>query len=87
MVLVVPERSLHEQAQGRYSRLGRYRTAQHFSAREHPHLSPNPRNKLPRSKLRGIQSETIVIGAAAPKPPSAHSSRQQVTGHAKHISK
>jgi hypothetical protein len=38
-------------------------------------------NKLPRSKLRGIYRRTIVMGAAAPKPLLAHSSRQQADGY------
>ena len=37
-------------------------------------------SKLHRSKLRGINSGTIVMGAAAPKPLLAHSSRQQAVG-------
>jgi hypothetical protein len=38
-------------------------------------------SKLPRSKLRGIHNGIIVMGAAAPKPSLAHSSRQQADGY------
>jgi hypothetical protein len=38
-------------------------------------------SELPRSKLRGIHSGTIIMGAAAPKPLLAHSSRQQADGY------
>ncbi len=38
-------------------------------------------SKLPRSKLRGIHRRTIVMGAAAPNPLLAHSSRQQADGY------
>ena len=44
-------------------------------------------SKLPRSKLRGIHNGTIVMGAAAPKPLLAHSSRQQADGYSGNTNK
>ena len=45
------------------------------------------KSKQPRSKLRGIHSRTIVMGAAAPKPLLAHSSRQQADGYSGNTNK
>ncbi len=44
-------------------------------------------SELPRSKLRGIHSGTIIMGAAAPKPLLAHSSRQQADGYSGNTNK
>ncbi|MBC8264976.1 MAG: hypothetical protein H8E47_12740, partial [Anaerolineales bacterium] len=39
-----------------------------------------PNSKPPRSKLRGIPSGMIVLGAAAPKPPLAIPPRSKLGG-------